>query len=134
LKGIILEGHGLFTWGDSAKSCYETTLAIIKRAEEWLAANVSQPVFGGAAIKPLPAEQRSARRASDAALRGKISRDEYKLGHFDDSAAVLEFVCSKDLSRWRRWAPRARTTSCAPRSAHSWSTSTAISTSGGRSG
>jgi 3-oxoacyl-ACP reductase-like protein len=30
-------------------------------------------------------------------LRGKISRDEYKLGHFDDSAAVLEFVCSKDL-------------------------------------
>jgi hypothetical protein len=30
-------------------------------------------------------------------LRGKISRDEYKLGHFDDSAAVLEFVCSRDL-------------------------------------
>ena len=27
-------------------------------------------------------------------LRGKISKDEYKLGHFDDSAAVLEFVCS----------------------------------------
>src|ERR1051325_3522390 len=22
LKGIILEGHGLFTWGDTAKSCY----------------------------------------------------------------------------------------------------------------
>jgi rhamnulose-1-phosphate aldolase/alcohol dehydrogenase len=98
LKGIILEGHGLFTWGDTAKSCYETTLAIIKRAEEWLAANVRQPVFGGAAIKPLPAEERSAFAARlMPLLRGKISRDEYKLGHFDDSAAVLEFVCSRDL-------------------------------------
>ncbi|MHA4871623.1 bifunctional rhamnulose-1-phosphate aldolase/short-chain dehydrogenase [Duganella sp. PWIR1] len=98
LKGIILEGHGLFTWGDTAKSCYETTLAIIKRAEEWLAANVKQPVFGGAAIAPLPAEERSAFAARlMPLLRGKISREEYKLGHFDDSAAVLEFVCSHDL-------------------------------------
>ncbi|MET0265013.1 MAG: class II aldolase/adducin family protein, partial [Duganella sp.] len=60
LKGIILEGHGLFTWGDTAKSCYETTLAIIKRAEEWLTANSKQPSFGGQAIDALPAEQRAA--------------------------------------------------------------------------
>ena len=31
-------------------------------------------------------------------LRGKISKNEYKLGHFDDSAAVLEFVNSADLA------------------------------------
>ncbi|SFV18058.1 bifunctional rhamnulose-1-phosphate aldolase/short-chain dehydrogenase [Pseudoduganella namucuonensis] len=98
LKGIILEGHGLFTWGDTAKSCYETTLAIIKRAEEWLAANVKQPVFGGAGVAPLPAAERSALAARlMPLLRGKISKDEFKLGHFDDSDAVLEFVCSKDL-------------------------------------
>lgn len=98
LKGIILEGHGLFTWGDTAKSCYETTLAIIRRADDWLAANSRQPAFGGSRSAPLPAEE----RASIAAhlmplLRGKISQQEYKLGHFDDSAAVLEFVCSADL-------------------------------------
>ncbi len=98
LKGIILEGHGLFTWGDTAKSCYETTLAIIQRAEEWLAANSAQAAFGGQAIEPLPAAQRSALAARlMPLLRGKISRDEYKLGHFDDSSAVLEFVCSRDL-------------------------------------
>ncbi|QOY96088.1 bifunctional rhamnulose-1-phosphate aldolase/short-chain dehydrogenase [Massilia sp. UMI-21] len=98
LKGIILEGHGLFTWGDTAKSCYETTLAIIKRAEDWLAANIQQPVFGGQAAQPLPATERAALVARlMPLLRGKISQEEYKLGHFDDSDAVLEFVCSADL-------------------------------------
>ena len=98
LKGIVLEGHGLFTWGDTAKSCYETTLAIIKRAEDWLTANSRQPAFGGGKAEPLAAPERAALAARlMPLLRGKISKDEYKLGHFDDSAAVLEFVCSADL-------------------------------------
>jgi rhamnulose-1-phosphate aldolase/alcohol dehydrogenase len=98
LKGIILEGHGLFTWGDTARSCYETTLAIIQRAESWLAANARQPAFGGAKVQALPAERRAALAAQlMPVLRGKISRDEFKLGHFDDSATVLDFVCSADL-------------------------------------
>src|SRR5450830_1647661 len=98
LKGIILEGHRLFTWGDTATACYENTLAMIQRAEEWLAANVKQPVFGGAQVTPLPAEQRAALAARlMPLLRGKISKSEYKLGHFDDSDTVLEFVCSREL-------------------------------------
>jgi rhamnulose-1-phosphate aldolase/alcohol dehydrogenase len=99
LKGIILEGHGLFTWGDSAKSCYETTLAMIRRADEWLAANVKQPVFGGQVAQALAHPERAALVARlMPLLRGKISQQEYKLGHFDDSDAVLEFVCSADLA------------------------------------
>ncbi len=98
LKGIILEGHGLFTWGDTAKSCYETTLAIIKRAEEWLEKNSKKPAFGGAKVSPLAAPERAALAARlMPLLRGKISKDEYKLGHFDDSITVLDFVCSSDL-------------------------------------
>jgi rhamnulose-1-phosphate aldolase/alcohol dehydrogenase len=98
LKGIILEGHGLFTWGDTAKSCYETTLAVIKRAELWLDEHMHRPSFGGATMTPLPAAARVAVAARlMPVLRGKISKDEYKLGHFDDSDTVLEFVCSKDL-------------------------------------
>jgi rhamnulose-1-phosphate aldolase/alcohol dehydrogenase len=98
LKGIILEGHGLFTWGDTAKSCYETTVQIIKRAEDWLAANVKLPAFGGSKYQPLPKEERAAFAARlMPVLRGKISKDEYKLGHFDDSSTVLDFVNSADL-------------------------------------
>lgn len=99
LKGIILEGHGLFTWGDNAKECYETTLAIIKRAEDWLNANIKGENFGGAKHAALSAEQRKLVAAKlMPLLRGKISKDEPKLGHFDDSDTVLEFVNSKDLA------------------------------------
>jgi rhamnulose-1-phosphate aldolase/alcohol dehydrogenase len=99
LKGIILEGHGLFTWGDDAKSCYETTLQMIKRAEDWLNQNIKQPVFGGQKYQPLPAQERAAIAARlMPLLRGKISKTEYKLGHFDDSDAVLQFVGSADLA------------------------------------
>jgi rhamnulose-1-phosphate aldolase/alcohol dehydrogenase len=98
LKGVLLEAHGLFSWGNSSKACYENTLRIIQQATDWLAANNSGVAFGGAAHRPLPLAARLAAVAQLApALRGKISAMEYKVGHFDDSAAVLEFVCSKRL-------------------------------------
>ena len=46
----MLESHGLFTWGDTAKDCYETTIAIINRAIDWLERETAgKPAFGGAA-------------------------------------------------------------------------------------
>ncbi len=98
-KGVVLESHGLFTWGDSPKECYETTIAIINQAIEWFEKNTEgKTIFGGAATQSLDAD---ARRAVAARLmpkiRGFISEDSHKLGHFDDSAAVLEFVNSKNL-------------------------------------
>ncbi len=36
-KGVVLESHGLFTWDNDAKACYELTLAIINKAIEWFA-------------------------------------------------------------------------------------------------
>ena len=98
LKGIILEGHGLFTWGDTAKSCYEITLEMIRLAEQWLNENIKQPLFGGVKTVTLAAKQRAAIAAKlMPALRGRISADERKLGDFNDSAEVLQFVGSNDL-------------------------------------
>jgi rhamnulose-1-phosphate aldolase/alcohol dehydrogenase len=98
-KGVVLESHGLFTWGDTPKECYETTIAIINQAIEWFEKNTEgKTIFGGVATQSLDAD---ARRAVAARLmpkiRGFISEDSHKLGHFDDSAAVLEFVNSQNL-------------------------------------
>ena len=98
-KGVILESHGLFTWADDAKACYETTLAIINKAIEWLDQKTAgKPAFGGAVAQSLPVSERRAIAARlMPEIRGLIGKDERKLGHFDDQDAVLEFVNSNDL-------------------------------------
>ncbi|CAN7206540.1 bifunctional rhamnulose-1-phosphate aldolase/short-chain dehydrogenase [Rhizobium sp. LjRoot30] len=97
-RGLILESHGLFTWGDTAKECYETTVEIINKAINWLEGEIKGEVFGGPKVKVLPADERRAvARQLMPVLRGLISADERKLGHFDDSQAVLEFVSSQQM-------------------------------------
>ncbi len=51
-RGVVLAGHGLFTWGDDAKSCYENTVGVIAHAQNWLAresAARNTAAFGGSA-------------------------------------------------------------------------------------
>jgi rhamnulose-1-phosphate aldolase/alcohol dehydrogenase len=95
-QGVMLEAHGVFTWGDSSQACYETTLDVINRAIGYFSRrNVGSPGLGGLKYAPCPA----ARRLQIAAavmprIRGLISAKGPKVGHFDDSPAVLEFVGS----------------------------------------
>ena len=98
-KGVVLESHGLFTWADTAKDCYELTLAIINKAIAWFdKETVGKAAFGGAVASALDPEKR---RAVAAALmpeiRGRIGKTESKAGHFDDQDAVLEFVNAAEL-------------------------------------
>lgn len=99
LLGVVLGGHGLFTWGDTAKSCYETTLAIINQAAEWLAANERRPAFGGARVEPVePIRRRAIAAQLMPLIRGKISERDLKIGHFTDAPEVMEFVSSHALA------------------------------------
>ena len=98
-KGVVLESHGLFTWDDDARACYDLTLRIIQKAMDWFDEQTSgKVIFGGAVHASLSAD---ARRTVAArlmpAIRGMISGDHHMTGHFDDSAAVLEFVNSARL-------------------------------------
>jgi rhamnulose-1-phosphate aldolase/alcohol dehydrogenase len=97
-RGVILESHGLFTWGDTAEECYGVTIEIIARAMTWFQGQKSGAAFGGEKVRALPeADRRAVAQRLMPVIRGMISVSERKLGHFDDSAAVLEFVCSNDL-------------------------------------
>ncbi|MBY3537133.1 bifunctional rhamnulose-1-phosphate aldolase/short-chain dehydrogenase [Rhizobium laguerreae] len=98
-KGVVLESHGLFTWADDAKACYELTLDIINKAIVWFAEKTEgKTIFGGAVAQSLAVAQRRAIAARlMPEIRGRIGKQERKLGHFDDQDAVLEFVNSSDL-------------------------------------
>ncbi len=97
--GAVLGSHGLFTWADDPRACYETTIATINKAIEWLAAKTaSVAIFGGNAVAPAdPALRRSVAARLMLAIRGDIGKEEKKIGHFDDSPAVLEFVNAKRM-------------------------------------
>ena len=108
LVGVVLGSHGLFTWGETAKGCYETTLRIINKAAIWLDQNMKLPAFKGPAVSSLAPDERAkvaTRLMPD--IRGRISGDEIKAGHFADAPEVLEFVNSQQLAEL---APRG--TSC----------------------
>ena len=99
-KGVVLESHGLFTWGDSAKDCYETTIRIINRAIDWLDARTAEvPAFGGTRVAALPPQERRAVAARlMPVIRGLVSKDVPMVGHFDDQPAVLEFVNAQGMA------------------------------------
>jgi rhamnulose-1-phosphate aldolase/alcohol dehydrogenase len=98
-KGVVLGSHGLFTWDDDAKTCYELTLATIQKAQDWLSKQTAgKEIFGGARHSSLPqAERRAVAATLMPAIRGMVSADHRMAGHFDDSQAVLEFVNSAKL-------------------------------------
>lgn len=98
--GVVLGGHGLFTWAETSKACYEMTLRVIQQAADWLAGHEQKPAFGGAKVEAASPEERRAIAARLMPLiRGKISADDRKIGHFTDAPEVLEFVNSSALTK-----------------------------------
>lgn len=99
LEGVMLAGHGIICWADTAKSCYEHTVRLIADAASHLNAKLEgKPAFGGRKVAPNPD------RAAIAAdlmprLRGFMTGARAKLGHFSDDAEALEFVGSVDFDR-----------------------------------
>ncbi|NRA14895.1 MAG: bifunctional rhamnulose-1-phosphate aldolase/short-chain dehydrogenase [Oceanospirillaceae bacterium] len=101
LKGVVLEAHGLFTWADDAKSCYQLSVAIINKAQAWLDSQIQgQAAFAGARVKSLSAEKRREVAVQlMPVIRGKSSAVQRQVGHFNDAAQVLEFVNSQQLDQ-----------------------------------
>ncbi len=102
IRGIVLGGHGLFTWGDTSYECYMNSLEVIEQASEYIEQRLGQdgPVFGGQVVDSLEAEKRKDQAALLASvLRGLCSSEQKMIGHFTDDDRVLEFINSKDLSK-----------------------------------
>ncbi|MEL6840426.1 MAG: bifunctional rhamnulose-1-phosphate aldolase/short-chain dehydrogenase [Pseudomonadota bacterium] len=97
--GVVLASHGLFTWADTARACYDTTIDVINVATKWLASETDgKPAFGGAKHESLgERDRRAVAERLMPAIRGFVSGNQRMIGHFNDSDVVMEFVNSKDM-------------------------------------
>jgi len=102
IRGIVLGGHGLFTWGDTSYECYINSLEVIEKASAYIEEKVEAngQVFGGAKVESLEATERTEKAAQLApVLRGLCSSEKPMIGHFTDDERVLEFINSNDLGK-----------------------------------
>jgi rhamnulose-1-phosphate aldolase/alcohol dehydrogenase len=102
---IVMEKHGLTTWGETPREAYEATIEVCTRAEEFVASHVqSDRPFGGKRVAPLAPDERrrvyaaltpALRALTTAPLEGSGGRRLHRVMRFDDGADVLEFVGSE---------------------------------------
>lgn len=91
---VLMEKHGLVTWGDTSEACYAQTIRIISEAEAFIEARVNNDkLFGGRKHAPLAAEiRRSIAAEVMPAVRGAVSDAKKMILSFDDQDDVLDFV------------------------------------------
>jgi len=96
--GIVLGGHGLFTWGDTARQCYLNSLNMIDDLGVFVGEHQQRRgvgLFGGARFRKRT-DSREIAGEVFAFLRGKLATSRRAIGHYNDSEEVLQFVNSRD--------------------------------------
>ena len=101
--GIVLGGHGLFTWGQTQRECYLNTLAVIDQIGQFIERHgieKGETRFGGKAVTACGNRKELAVQIAPY-LRGRVSAKKLWISSFTDAPDVLQFVNSahaKDLA------------------------------------
>ncbi len=93
--GLILGGHGLFTWGNTQRDCYLNSIHTIDQMGDFILRHQSKKssLFGG--IEQGPAENRENIATQILpALRGVVSSNRRVVAHYADSEDALNFAGS----------------------------------------
>lgn len=99
--GIVLGGHGLFTWGDTQRQCYLNTLTIIDQLGQFVLEHVDSrgtQLFGGETSKALPNHGELAVDIFPY-IRGRVSAQQRMIGTFCALPEVLRFINSRDAKQ-----------------------------------
>ncbi|MBI3456552.1 MAG: bifunctional rhamnulose-1-phosphate aldolase/short-chain dehydrogenase [Candidatus Rokubacteria bacterium] len=106
-RGVVLEKHGLITWGATLKEAYLGTIDLVTRAEAHLAEAARRRRVSGAPAVPLP--DATTRRAVAAAvapvLRGLLGRDRRVILRFDSGEDVLALASAPEAAEVTRVGP-----------------------------
>jgi rhamnose utilization protein RhaD (predicted bifunctional aldolase and dehydrogenase)/NAD(P)-dependent dehydrogenase (short-subunit alcohol dehydrogenase family) len=94
--GLILGGHGLFTWGMTQRYCYLNSIHTIDQMGEFILEHQAKKaaLFGG--LEHAPRQDRN-KVATDIlpALRGVVSSNRRVVAHYADDEDALTFAGSK---------------------------------------
>lgn len=95
---VLMEKHGLVTWGDTSEECYHQTLRIINEAAEYIESKVDESkLFGGLTAAPLPERERKEILAQIMpVVRGAVSKQKRMILSYDDGEDILRFAGSAD--------------------------------------
>jgi len=100
-RGVLLGHHGMSSWSNDDKTCYETALEIIDRAASYIEARDRGPrTFGGPRHTSLdPPRRRRVLTEILPFLRGQVSAARRFVGTVQDDDRMLRFVNSIDGPR-----------------------------------
>ncbi|HEX8142420.1 MAG TPA: bifunctional rhamnulose-1-phosphate aldolase/short-chain dehydrogenase [Pyrinomonadaceae bacterium] len=100
-KGILLGHHGMSSWNNDDKTCYETALEIIDRAARYIEEHDrGEETFGGQKYKALEEGERKRLIAEIIPfIRGQVSLYKRFVGTVQDDERMLRFVNSEDGPR-----------------------------------
>ncbi len=95
-EGLILGGHGLFTWGTTQRDCYLNSIHTIDKMGEFILKHQSKKgsLFGGTVHSPVEDRKRVATQILPA-LRGIVSSNRRVIAHYADHEDALTFAGSK---------------------------------------
>jgi rhamnose utilization protein RhaD (predicted bifunctional aldolase and dehydrogenase)/NAD(P)-dependent dehydrogenase (short-subunit alcohol dehydrogenase family) len=95
--GLVLGGHGLFTWGHTQRECYVNSITTIDQFGQFVLEHVERKgegLFGGPAQRMRP-DSRDVADEIFPLLRGRISAHQRVIGSFCDLPEVCRFINSK---------------------------------------
>lgn len=94
--GLILGGHGLFTWGMTQRKCYLNSIQTIDQMGEFIQEHQARKsaLFGGLAHEALPNRKNVAVDILPT-LRGALSSNRRVVAHYSDHDDALAFAGSK---------------------------------------
>jgi rhamnose utilization protein RhaD (predicted bifunctional aldolase and dehydrogenase)/NAD(P)-dependent dehydrogenase (short-subunit alcohol dehydrogenase family) len=95
-EGLILGGHGLFTWGNTQRDCYLNSIHTIDQMGEFILKHQSRKSspFGGIEHAALPDRKKIAIQILPM-LRGIVSSNRRVIAHYTDDEDALNFAGSK---------------------------------------
>jgi rhamnose utilization protein RhaD (predicted bifunctional aldolase and dehydrogenase)/NAD(P)-dependent dehydrogenase (short-subunit alcohol dehydrogenase family) len=99
--GVVLGGHGLFTWGNTQRESYLNTITIIDQLGQFIERHGSasdHKHFGGSVVEPR-ADRAEIALSIMPFLRGVVSRKQRWIGSFSDLPQVLQFVNSAQAEK-----------------------------------